>query len=113
MGLLGGHCFYIKTMDVICKRWECKSCKQIFTRHNSLINHLKEDRSTGGKTKIICSGGRFRHNLNSSEKALYGSDTNFSCTACHWIEEKAVEIGQHVHHKMCGHGVERRVKASI
>ena len=24
MGLLGGHCFYIKKMNVLCKRWECK-----------------------------------------------------------------------------------------
>ena len=24
MGLLGGHCFYIKGTDVLCKRWECK-----------------------------------------------------------------------------------------
>ena len=24
MGLLGGHCFYIKKIDVLCKRWECK-----------------------------------------------------------------------------------------
>ena len=26
-GLLGGHCLYIKKMDVLCKRWECKGCK--------------------------------------------------------------------------------------
>ena len=25
--LLGGNCFYIKKMDVLCKRWECKKCK--------------------------------------------------------------------------------------
>ena len=31
MALLGGHCFYIKKMDVLCKRWECKGCRQIFT----------------------------------------------------------------------------------
>ena len=31
MELLAGHYFYIKKMDVICKRWECKGCKQIFT----------------------------------------------------------------------------------
>ena len=31
MGQFGGHCFYIKKMDVLCKRWECKRCKQIFT----------------------------------------------------------------------------------
>ena len=24
MGLLEGHCFYIKKMDVLCGRWECK-----------------------------------------------------------------------------------------
>ena len=31
MGLLAGHCFYIKKMEVLCTRWECKGCKQIFT----------------------------------------------------------------------------------
>ena len=35
MGLLGGHCFYIKKMDVLYKRWECKGCQQIFTRNDS------------------------------------------------------------------------------
>ena len=33
MGLLGSHCFYIKEMDVLCKRWECKGCRQIFMRN--------------------------------------------------------------------------------
>ena len=27
MGLLGEHCFYIKEMDVLGKRWECKGCR--------------------------------------------------------------------------------------
>ena len=31
MGLLKGHCFHIKKMDVLCGRWECKGCRQIFT----------------------------------------------------------------------------------
>ena len=31
MGLLGGCCFYIKKIDVIRNRWECKGCRQIFT----------------------------------------------------------------------------------
>ena len=57
MGLLGGHCFYIKKMDGLCKRWEWKGCRQIFTRNENLIKHLKEERCTGGKSKIICSGG--------------------------------------------------------
>ena len=43
MGLLGGHCFYIKKMDVLCKRWECKGCKQIFTRNEELTRHHKEE----------------------------------------------------------------------
>ena len=64
MGPLGGHYFYIKKMDVLCKRWECKGCRQIFTWNEHLIKHLKEERYTGGKTKIICSGGKFKHILN-------------------------------------------------
>ena len=89
MGLLGGHCFYIKKMDVLCKRWECKGCKQIFTQNEDLTVHLKEERCTGGKTKIICSGGKFKHILNSSEKAFYGGNTKLSYAACQWIEVQA------------------------
>ena len=86
MGLSGGQCFYIEEMDVLCKRWECKDCRQIFTQNENLIRHLKEERCTGGKTKIICLGGKFKHILNSSEKIFYGGDTKFSCTACQWSE---------------------------
>ena len=86
MELLGGHCFYIKKMDVLCGRWECKGCRQIFTRNEDLTAHLKEERYTGGKAKIICPGGKFKHILNSSEKVFYGGDTKFSYAACQWIE---------------------------
>ena len=40
MGLLGGHCFYIKEMDVLCRQWECKSCRQIFTQNEDLTRYL-------------------------------------------------------------------------
>ena len=113
MGLLGGHCFYIKKMDVLCKPWECKGCRQIFTRNEYLTRHLKEERCTGGKTKIICSGGKFTHISNSSEKVFYGGDTKFSYTACQWIEAQVIEIGKHIHHKMWGHGGERMVKVWV
>ena len=82
LGLLGSHCFYIKKMDVLCKRRECKECKQMFTRNENLIRHLTEERCTREKTKIICSGCKFKHILNSSEKVFYGGDTKFSYTAC-------------------------------
>ena len=49
--LLGGHRFYIKKMDVLSNRWECKGCRQIFTRNEDLTRHLKEERCTGEKTK--------------------------------------------------------------
>ena len=89
--LLGGH--------VLCKRWECKGCRQIFTRGESLIRHLKEERCTGGKTKIVSSGSKFKPILNSSEKVLYGGDTKFSYTACQWIETQSIETGKHINHK--------------
>ena len=113
MGLFGGHCFYIKKMDVLCKRWECKGCKQIFTRNEDLTRRLKEERCTGGKTKMICSGGKFRRILNSSKKVFHGGDTKFSYTACQWIEAKAVKIGKDFHHKICDHSGERTVKVWV
>ena len=113
MGLLEGHCFYIKKTDVLFRQWECKGCKQIFTRNENLIRHLKEERRTGGKTKIICSGGKFKHMLNSSEKVLYGDDKKFNYTACQWVEAQAMETGKHIHHKMYGHGGEHMVKVRV
>ena len=109
MGLLRGFYFYIKKMDVLCKRWECKSCWQIFTRNENLIRHLKDERCTGGKTKIICSGIKFKHVSNSSEKVFYGWDTKVSSDACQWIETQAIERGKHIHHKMGRHDWERMV----
>ena len=58
---------------------------------------------------MICSGSKFKHILNSSEKVFYGGDTKFSYTACQWIEVQAIETGKHIHHKMCGHVGERMV----
>ena len=78
MGLLRGHCFYFKKMDVLCKQWECKGCRQIFMRNEDLTRDLQEEKCTGGKTKIICSGGKFKHILNSLQKVFYGGDTKFS-----------------------------------
>ena len=113
MGLLGVHCFYIKKMDALCKRWEYNNCKQIFTRDKNLIKHVEERGCRGGKTKIMCSGGKFRHILNSSENVFYYGDTKFSYTACKWIGKEAVKLGRHIHHKMLGHGGELRVKAWV
>ena len=78
-----------------------------------MIRHLKEERCTGGKTKIICSGGKLRHILKSSEKVFYGGDTKLNYTACQWIGAQAIETGKYIHHKMCGHGGERMVKAWV
>ena len=109
MGLLGGHCFYIKKIDVLCNQWECKGCRQIFTRNKDLTRHLKEERCTGKKTRIICSGGKFKHILHLPEKMLYGGDTKFSYAACQWVVAQAIETGKNIRHKMCGHGGERMV----
>ena len=72
--------------------------------------HLKEGRCTGEKTKITYSGGKFKYILDSSENVLYGGDTKFSYAVCQWIETQVIEIGKHIHQKMCGHGGEHMVK---
>ena len=75
--------------------------------------HLKEKRCTGGKTKIICSGGKSNHILNLSEKVFYGGDTKFCYTACKWIEAQAIETGKHIRHKICGRCGECMVTAWV
>ena len=109
MGLFKGNCFYINKIDVLCQNWECKGCKQIFKKSCNLTRHLKEDTCIGGKTKLICSGRKFKRMLNSSEKVFYGGETGFSYSACQWIEHMSEETGRHIHHKMCGHSGERHV----
>ena len=94
MGLFKGHCFYINKIDVLCQNWECKGCKQIFKKSCNLTSHLKEDRCTGGKTKLICSGRKFQCILNSSE-VFYGGETEFSYFACQWIEHMSKKTERH------------------
>ena len=72
-----------------------------------MISHLKEERCTGEKPKIICSGSKFRHISHLPEKVFYGGDAKFSKTSCQWIEAQAIETDKHIHHKMCRHGGER------
>ena len=36
LGMLAGHCYYIKKMDVLTQSCECKVCKQLFTRERNL-----------------------------------------------------------------------------
>ena len=98
---------------MLCKRWECKGCKEIFTRNEDLRRYLNDERCTGGKTKLICSGGSFKHILNSSEKVFYGGDRKFSCITCQWTEAQVIEAGKHIDHKLCKHGGERMVKVWV
>ena len=112
MGLLGGHFFYIKKTDV--NNGIVRAVGRYFIQDENLIRHLKEERCTEGKTKIVYQGGKFRHISNSSEKVFYyGDDTKFSYTACQWTEAQTIETGKHIHHKMCSHGGERMVNVWV
>ena len=86
LGMLDGHCFYIKDMEVLCQKWECFACKQRFTRSTVLNRHLVDGSCNGGKTKIICKGKKFQRIQNHTEKVFYGGKPNFSYGACQWIE---------------------------
>ena len=107
MGLLGGHCFYIKKMVCFASNGNVKAVGKYLRETRTLQYIFRRRDVLEEKAKIICSGGKFKHILNSSEKVFYGGDTKFSYTACQWIEAQAIETGKHIHHKMCGHGGER------
>ena len=110
IGLYEGHCFYIKDLDGLTEHWECAGCEQRFTRHNNYNRHVMENLCSGGKTKLLCKGEKFKHIMNSTEKVFYGGNTQFSYAGCRWIEKQSADIGKHIHHALCGHGGERCVK---
>ena len=101
-----GHCFFIKDIELLTKLWECSGCNQRFNDHRNYNRHLTSGTCDGGKTKLICPGGKFERIMNSSEKVFYGGNTNFSYAACQWIEKQSELIGKHIHHALCGHGGE-------
>ena len=101
-----GHCFFIKDIELLTKTWECGGCWQRFNRHDNYNRHITSGTCDGGKTKLICPGGKFERIMNSSEKVFYGGNTNFSYDACQWIEKQSELIGRHIHHALCGHGGE-------
>ena len=96
-----------KKLETLTEHWECAGCEQRFNRHDNYNRHVTENLCSGGKTKLICHGGKFQHIMNSSEKIFYGGNTQFSYIGCRWIEKQSEVIGTHIHHALCGHGGER------
>ena len=101
-----GHCFFIKDIELLTKLWECVGCQQRFNKHVNYNRHVTSGACDGGKTKLICPGGKFERIMNSSEKVFYGRRTNFSFAACQWIEKQSELTGKRIHHALCGHGGE-------
>ena len=93
IGLHEGHCFFIKDIEMLSKKWECSGCKQIFNRHDYLGEHVKNNSCKGGKTEVILTGKKINHIPGSSEKVFYGGNTQFSYKACRWIDEQSKIIG--------------------
>ena len=89
IGLYKGHCFNIKDLDALTNHWECIGCQQRFNQHQHYNTHVTENRYTGGQTKLICSGKKFKHIMNSSEKVFYGGNAQFSWKWCKWIEKQS------------------------
>ena len=92
--MLDGHCFYIKSLDVLTQSWECEICGQSFMRGENLTRH-KESDCEGVKTTIICQGKKVKRISSKSEEAFYGE--SFSYAGCQWIEAMAEQTGRHIH----------------
>ena len=102
LSMLGGHCFYMKSLDVLTQIWECKVCRQSFTRGENLTRH-KENECESVKKKIICEGKKVKRMVNKSDKAFYGGASKFGYAACQWIEWMSEKTGRHINHALCGH----------
>ena len=106
LGMLDGHCFYIKSLDVLTQSWECEVCRQSFTLREYLTRH-KENECEGVKKTIICQGKKVKRMVNKSDKAFYGGASNFGYAAYQWIEWMSEKTGRNIHHALCGYGGER------
>ena len=71
LGMFKGHCFYIKKMEVLCQKWECIACHQVFTRSENLTRHLTDGSCNGGQPKLIYKGRKFKRLLTACEKVFY------------------------------------------
>lgn len=54
----------MREVEALSKRWDCKSCEQMFARDKGEIG------GTAGKEKMIFLGAKFRHILNSFGKVF-------------------------------------------
>merc|ERR1711911_67274 len=91
VGLFEGHCFYIKDMKVLCQKWECSGCGQVFTDNRNLTKYLREGRCNCGKIKIIFNGDKIKPKMSMSDKVFYRGNTHFSYAGCQWIEAQSKE----------------------
>ena len=79
---------------------------QRFNWHDNYNTYVNNGTCTGGKTRVIFQGQKFKKIMSSSEKVFYGGNTQFNYAACKWIERQAELFGKHIHHALCGHGGE-------
>ena len=99
LGMFEGHCFYIKNMNVLCRKWERLAYKQILIP----AFYLKR------QCKAIGNGKKFKCISKSSEKVLHGSKPCISYSTCQFVEYMSVKTGKHIYCKLCGHVGERVV----
>ena len=108
------HCYYIKDIEQLIEKWECKKCRyRAIKRQNlkRLLDNKNENKCTGGQTKVICKGQSTSEILSKWKQTFYGSSRRkCSKKACLWIESESLKIGKHIHHALCGHGGERCIK---
>ena len=76
LGMFEGHCFYIKNMNVLCRKCERLAYKQILI----LAFYLKR------QCKAIGNGNEFKCISKSSEKVLHGAKPYISYSTCQFVE---------------------------
>ena len=84
-----GHCFFIKDIELLTKLWECAGCQQRFNKHVNYNRHVTGGTCSGGKTKLICPGGKFERIMNSSEKVFMEETRNSVMPRVSGLKNKA------------------------
>jgi hypothetical protein len=105
LGYYNDHAFLISEINKVAKVFACPHCNQQFTKACNLQRHDEKELCSGGKTKVICMGGKIRCPQSAYERAFYPRG-NASFAGARWIEYESRCRNVHIHHAKCGHGGE-------
>ena len=82
LGMYENHFIYIHDIHKLCKSYKCDKCNQIFTRHDSMIDHQRNTCGSLHSEVFTNKIEEFKHKENIMKEILkycYNKKVSFQC----------------------------------